>query len=169
MSRDIFHQPRLLRAPSNLALNPAREGTATASLGNPSQCLTTLMGKNFFLIPYLNLPSFSLPQGPARSSSGSPADAVLLLSRDTGPYKAPRLSLCAAQRLGNLRSLLQLPSSPGAWKPPLVRCIAFTPSEPHLLWLKVDGMGPISQERDRSSASIRPQFSPSSGCNWRSP
>jgi len=34
MSRDIFHQPRLLRAPSNLALNPAREGAATASLGN---------------------------------------------------------------------------------------------------------------------------------------
>ena len=34
MSRDIFHQPRVLRAPSNLALNPAREGAATASLGN---------------------------------------------------------------------------------------------------------------------------------------
>jgi len=26
MGRDIFHQTRLLRAPSNLALNPAREG-----------------------------------------------------------------------------------------------------------------------------------------------
>jgi len=34
MSRGIFHQPRLLRAPSNLALNPAREEAATASLGN---------------------------------------------------------------------------------------------------------------------------------------
>jgi len=34
MSRDIFHQTRLLRAPSNLALNTAREGATTASLGN---------------------------------------------------------------------------------------------------------------------------------------
>ena len=41
MSRDIFHQTRLLRAPSNLALNTAREGAATASLGNLCQCLTT--------------------------------------------------------------------------------------------------------------------------------
>jgi len=50
----------LLTAPSNLALNPAREGTATASLGNLGQGLTTLMGKNFILISHLNLPSFSL-------------------------------------------------------------------------------------------------------------
>jgi len=33
MSRDIFHQPRVLQAPSNLALNTAREGAATAPLG----------------------------------------------------------------------------------------------------------------------------------------
>jgi len=59
MSRDIFHQPRVLRAPSNLALSTAREGAATASPGNLGQGLTTLMGKNFFLISHLNLPSFS--------------------------------------------------------------------------------------------------------------
>jgi len=29
----IFHQPRVLRAPFNLALSTAREGAATASLG----------------------------------------------------------------------------------------------------------------------------------------
>jgi len=57
MGRDIFHQTRVLRAPSNLALNPAREGTATASLGNLGQGLTTLMVKNFFLISNLSLPS----------------------------------------------------------------------------------------------------------------
>ena len=57
ISRDIFHQTRLLRAPSNLAVNPAREGAATASLGNLGQGFTTLMGKNFFLISHLNLPS----------------------------------------------------------------------------------------------------------------
>jgi len=50
MGRDIFHQPRLLRASSSLALSTAREGAATASLGNLGQGLTTLMGKNFFLI-----------------------------------------------------------------------------------------------------------------------
>jgi len=64
MSRDIFHQTRLLRVPSNLALNAAREGTATASLGNLFQCFTTLMVKNFFLISNLNLPSFSLEPFP---------------------------------------------------------------------------------------------------------
>jgi len=64
MSRDIFHQTRLLRAPSNLALSTAREGAATASLGSLGQCLTTLMVKNFFLISNLNLPSFSLEPFP---------------------------------------------------------------------------------------------------------
>jgi len=46
--------------PSNLALNTARQGAATASLGNLFQCLTTLTVKNFFLISNLKLPSFSL-------------------------------------------------------------------------------------------------------------
>jgi len=50
ISRDMFHQTRLLRAPSNLALNTAREGAATAFLGNGFQCLTTLTVKDFFLI-----------------------------------------------------------------------------------------------------------------------
>jgi len=64
MSRDIFHQIRLLRAPSNLALNTAREGAATASQGKLVQCFTTLMVKNFFLTSNLNLPSFSLESFP---------------------------------------------------------------------------------------------------------
>jgi len=57
MGRDTFHQ---LRAPSSLALSTAREGAATASLGNLFLCLTTLRVKNFFLISNLKLPSFSL-------------------------------------------------------------------------------------------------------------
>jgi len=64
MGRDILHQTRVLRAPSNLALNTAREGAATASLGNLGQCFTTLMVKNFFPISNLNLPSFSLQPFP---------------------------------------------------------------------------------------------------------
>jgi len=59
MDRDAFYYTRLLKAPSNLALNTAREGAATASLGNMCQGLTTLRVKNFFLISNLNLPSFS--------------------------------------------------------------------------------------------------------------
>ena len=45
MGRDPFHQTSLLKAPSNLALNTAREGAATASLGNLGQGLTTLRMK----------------------------------------------------------------------------------------------------------------------------
>jgi len=50
MSRDIFHQARLLRAPSSLALSPAREGAATASLGNLGQGLSSSVP----LIPFYN-------------------------------------------------------------------------------------------------------------------
>jgi len=35
-------QIRLLRAPSNLALNVSRDGASTASLGSLCQCLTAL-------------------------------------------------------------------------------------------------------------------------------
>jgi len=60
MSRDIFNQTRLLRAPSNLTLNVSRDGALTTSLGNICQGFTTLMVKNFLLISSVNLPSFSL-------------------------------------------------------------------------------------------------------------
>jgi len=49
VGRDPFHQTRLLKAPFSLALNTAREGASTASLGNLCQGLTTLRAKNFFL------------------------------------------------------------------------------------------------------------------------
>jgi len=42
VGRDTFHQTRLLRAPSNLALNTARDRAATASLGSLGQGLTSL-------------------------------------------------------------------------------------------------------------------------------
>jgi len=58
MSRDTFHQTRLLRAPSSLAWNTSREGAVTASLGSLFQCLTTFTVKNVFLVS--SLPSFSL-------------------------------------------------------------------------------------------------------------
>jgi len=57
MGRDIFHYTRLLRAPSNLALDTSREGAVTASLAKLFQCLTALIVKNFFLISDLNLPT----------------------------------------------------------------------------------------------------------------
>ncbi|KAK4827925.1 hypothetical protein QYF61_022373 [Mycteria americana] len=36
-------------------MSPARDGDSTTSLGSPSQCLTTLSVKKFFLISHLNL------------------------------------------------------------------------------------------------------------------
>ncbi|KAK4831204.1 hypothetical protein QYF61_016041 [Mycteria americana] len=60
MSRDIFNYIRLLRAPSNLALNVSRDGASTTSLGNLFHCFTTPTVKNFFLLSSLNLPSFTL-------------------------------------------------------------------------------------------------------------
>jgi len=61
-SRDIFHQPMVLRAPSNLALSTAREGET--SLGSLGQCFTTLMVKNFFLLSNVNPPSLSWKPSP---------------------------------------------------------------------------------------------------------
>jgi len=55
MGRDPFHQPRVLRAPSDLALNTAREGAATAFLGSLGQGLITLTVKNFFLVSNLSV------------------------------------------------------------------------------------------------------------------
>jgi len=59
LGRDTFHYTMLLRAPSSLALNTARERVATISLGYRFQCLTTLSIKNFFLTSNLKLPSLS--------------------------------------------------------------------------------------------------------------
>jgi len=81
MGRDPCHQTRLLKAPSNLALNPAREGAATASLGNLGQGHNILMVKNFFHVSNLNLPSFSLKPSPLVLSLHalvtSPSPAIL--------------------------------------------------------------------------------------------
>ncbi|NXL18409.1 MZT2A protein, partial [Setophaga kirtlandii] len=43
-----------------LLLDTSRDGAATAALGSLFQGLTTLLEKNFFPIPDLNLPSFNL-------------------------------------------------------------------------------------------------------------
>ena len=64
VSRNIFNQTRLLRAPSNLALNASRDGASPTSLGSPSQCLTTLVVNNSFLTSSVNLPFFSLDPSP---------------------------------------------------------------------------------------------------------
>jgi len=77
MGRDTFHYTRLLEAPSNLALNTAREGAATASLGNLCQCLTTLRVKNFFLMSKPTLFQFKaiapcpVTPGPCKKSLSS--------------------------------------------------------------------------------------------------
>jgi len=113
MSRDISHQPRVPRAPSNLALNPAREGAATASLGSLGQGPTTLMVKNFFLISNLNLPSFSLQPFPLvlslRTLVQSPSPPFLQAPSGTGSC-SKLSSQCGSSTL-SLRSCFPPPSS----------------------------------------------------------
>ena len=58
VSRDIFNQTRLLRAPSNLTWNVSRDAASTTSLGNLCQGSATLIIKNFFLLSSLTLSSF---------------------------------------------------------------------------------------------------------------
>jgi len=60
MSKDIYHQIRFLRVPSNLTTNVSRDRASTTSLGNLCQCFTTLIVKKFFSLSSLNLPLFSL-------------------------------------------------------------------------------------------------------------
>jgi len=43
---DIINQTRLLRAPSNLALDVSRDGALTTSLGNLGEGFTTFIIKN---------------------------------------------------------------------------------------------------------------------------
>jgi len=85
MGRDTFHQTRLLRAPSSLALNTARERAATASLGSLGQRFTTLIVKNFFLISSLNLSCFSLKPLP-RSITPCPCRKSLSIL-PVGPFR----------------------------------------------------------------------------------
>jgi len=101
MGSDPFHQPRLLPAPSNLALNPAREGAATASLDNLGQGFTTLRVRNFFLMSNLNPPLFQLKaitpcpvtpcpcQNPLSSSLAASSGTGRLLSGVPGPSFSP--------------------------------------------------------------------------------
>ena len=65
IGRDTSYLTSLLRAPSSLALNASRKGASTVSPGNLFLCLTTLTENNFFLIPSLNLPSYSLKPFPS--------------------------------------------------------------------------------------------------------
>jgi len=85
---------------SNLALSPAREGAATAPLGNLFPCFTTLMRKNFFPISHLNLPSFSLELFPlvlslhtqkkrCKPTSKTNATSARLLLAETGAAPSP--------------------------------------------------------------------------------
>ena len=90
--RDTFHQTRLPRAPSSLALGTARDGAPTAALGSLGQRLAALTVKNFFPISHLNLPSFSLKpfplvHAPVRSPPQLPCRPLWALS---GAVRSPR-------------------------------------------------------------------------------
>jgi len=77
-------------------LNPAREGTATASLGSLGQGSTTLMEKNFFLTSNLNLPSPGLEPFPLVPSLSFQSSKVLFTR--CWPACAAWRSGCATER-----------------------------------------------------------------------
>jgi len=108
MGRDPTHQPRVLQAPSSLGLSAAREGEATAFLGNLGQGLTILRAKNFFLVSDLNLPAFSLKPSPLVLSLRA------LVTSPSPALSQPLQALAAALRCpcSLLFSRLNNPSSP---------------------------------------------------------
>jgi len=111
MGGDPFLQTRLLNAPSSLALNTAREGAATPSLGNLCQCLTTLRVKDFFLTSNLNPLSFSLKPLPLVLSlhdlvkSPSPAFSQPAFSYWMAAVRPPRSLLSSRLTSPSSRSL----------------------------------------------------------------
>uniref|UniRef100_A0A672TUS0 SRCR domain-containing protein n=1 Tax=Strigops habroptila TaxID=2489341 RepID=A0A672TUS0_STRHB len=92
----VCRSSRLLQAPvSNLALNTARDGAATASLGTLCQRLSTLTGKSFCHISNLNLLCFSFNPSPLvlllQSLMKSPSPAPLYpLQTLEGALRSPR-------------------------------------------------------------------------------
>jgi len=64
MGGGIFHLTRLLKAPSNIALNVSRDGASTASLGNLLQCLAALMTRGSSLSQPLCAPAPHHLKGP---------------------------------------------------------------------------------------------------------
>lgn len=65
MGRDSCRYTGLVQAQCTLACNISRYGAAASSLGSLCQGLTTLLGRNLFLISHLILPSVS--ENPFRS------------------------------------------------------------------------------------------------------
>lgn len=60
MMTSICNLIKLLRALSSWALNVFSDGASTTSSGNILHCFTTLIVKNLFLTPSVNLPSYNL-------------------------------------------------------------------------------------------------------------
>ena len=82
MGRDVSHQTMPPKALSSLALNTARNGAFTTSLGNLCQGLTILTVKNFFLISILH--KTGLLNHGNRGSKTRNTDAVLCMQEGVG-------------------------------------------------------------------------------------
>jgi len=132
MSRDIFHQTRVLRALSNLTLNVPRDGASTALLGNLGQGFTTLSVKNFILRASVDLPSVSVKPSPLVLSLHALVTAPLQLSQV--PPGTGRLCW----------GLPRVFSSPG-WPAPALPAEGFQP---------LDHCWGLLQPRSHSSSSV---------------
>lgn len=92
--RVMYHQTSLLKAISNLTLSTANVGAST-SLANLFQCLITVSIKHFFLISYINLPSFNLyPVFTCIRKPGNPSKGgMLAAARNCASNLAQRQSV----------------------------------------------------------------------------
>uniref|UniRef100_A0A8C3UEF5 Dynein light chain Tctex-type 3 n=2 Tax=Catharus ustulatus TaxID=91951 RepID=A0A8C3UEF5_CATUS len=99
MGRDAFRWPRLFRAPSSLAWM-----AGPASLGNLSQCLTSPTGKNFSLLPNLNLHSQFEVIPPCSANSFAPSFLYASLKHWKAAIGLPQSLLFS--RLNNPNSLI---------------------------------------------------------------
>lgn len=122
------------------------------------------LGSPFLLLP---LPVFQ-QHFPKHLEQLSALQMEVLLWGEVWAHTNPP-ALCLAQL--NISETLEAFSSCHleAWGSPLARWAAFPPSKSWLWWLKVEGMGRVSQEWCCCSAPVCLQLSPFSRSSWRSP
>ena len=140
MSRYIFSQTRLLRAPANLTLNVSRDGASPTSLGNLFQGFTTLIINNLFLMSSLHLPSSSLKPLPlvlslqALLKSLAPSFLQAPFRYWKAAIRSPHSLLFS--RLNSSRSL-SLFSQPRCSSPHIF-VVALLPIKPRRKWLNLE-------------------------------
>ncbi|NXG72302.1 FBX42 protein, partial [Baryphthengus martii] len=172
-SRDICNSSRLLRAPSNLPWNGARDGAATTSRGNLGQALTTLSIKNSSLLSRLNLlhlvsnhPKAGLALAPRRGSLPEQKD-LRLGSVDLSWEQKPASLICQldggeGRTLGG--SLRNPPEQTnGVHTPPHIANTLPGAVSPGALRRSLEAVKALSSKGSSASAALSPPLASSPG------